>query len=572
VPPGLDELRERAQVLATEAKGRPEAARAARLGERLSAGQFLVAVVGEFKRGKSTLVNALLGEEVVPSGVLPLTAVATEIRFGGPTAVVAFQDGSRRTIEPTGLADYATEMANPGNERGVARLEVWGQWPLLEPGVALVDTPGIGSIHRHNTEAGGAALMDADGAVMVLSADTPMSEQERDLLGELADRRAPTFFVLNKADHLSGDDIGQVKRFVDGILSELFGRAVPLFAVDARSSLAARKSGKSKVGEQGVEFDAFVSEFERFVRDDLVGARVATVRAELSRLGASLRAAVSLEQAAVNADAADLARLVERFTNEADRQRLLFEDDCTLLDRDVARLIDEVGQRLSTFAREAPAAYLNSLDHIASAAQGNRLVDELRSGVEAAVRAGFEDFRQAEAVRVEDAWRTIAESFRSRTQQRVDEARVAAAELFAVALPQLTIPTLSTQIERFTYLFLQVGSTLDPVNHLLGRLVPSRLALRRALANARTDLAAEFDKHAGRARWDLSQRLAMLCSDVKKAMRSELDQSIETVDLAAARAQEWQRLAEDERLDRAVATDRLQKVAAGLVAIDGPPE
>ncbi|MGP0107819.1 MAG: dynamin family protein [Acidimicrobiales bacterium] len=74
----------RAEELATEADGRPEADRAARLCQRLSSGQLLVAVVGESKRGKSTPVNALLGAEVVPSGVLPLTTVATEICSGEP--------------------------------------------------------------------------------------------------------------------------------------------------------------------------------------------------------------------------------------------------------------------------------------------------------------------------------------------------------------------------------------------------------------------------------------------------------------------------------------------------------
>ena len=56
--------------------------RAWRLGDRLTQGSFHVSVLGEFKRGKSTLVNALLAEDVLPTGVLPLTAVATEISFG----------------------------------------------------------------------------------------------------------------------------------------------------------------------------------------------------------------------------------------------------------------------------------------------------------------------------------------------------------------------------------------------------------------------------------------------------------------------------------------------------------
>lgn len=568
----LDALRDRAEELATEAVGRPEGERAARLLDRLSEGQFLVAVVGEFKRGKSTLVNALLGAEVVPAGVLPLTAVPTEIHYGEPTTTVTFQNGDTRQIDTSELAEYVTEAENPENLRGVTRVEVTRMSPLLDHGVVLVDTPGIGSVHLHNTEAGHAALLDADGAVMVLSADTPMSDQEQALVAQLAERRAQTFFVLNKADHLSSAELAEVTAFVGRILVELFGEEVPIYAVDARSALAVRCSGVDHVGDVGVDFDAFASHFERFVADDLVGSLAASVRGELARLGASLRGALGLEQAARSASAADLDRLVSRFTTEADRQRDGFEDDCTLLDRDVARLTGEVSTRLDAFARETPAAYAASLVDIASAAPRGELVMALHAGVRDAVQTAFDDFRRNEVGRVDAAWQGIAETFRGRVQRRVDDARAAAASLFEVTLPTVVIPTLSAETERFTYLFLQIGSTLDPVNDLAGRLVPDRVARRRALASGRRELTAEFDKHAGRARWDLTQRLDKLRAELTRTMRQELDRSLDTVSEAAARAEEWQGLAADERRARAVAIERLYRLAGSLLAMSGSSE
>ncbi len=355
-----------------------------------------MAIVGEFKRGKSTLVNALLGAEVVPSGVLPLTAVPTEIHYGEPATTVTFQNGDTRRIESSQLAEYVTEAANPENLRGVTRVEVARRSPLLAHGVVLVDTPGIGSVHLHNTAAGHAALLDADGAVMVLSADTPLSDQERALVAQLAERRAPTFFVLNKADHLSNAELAEVTAFVGRILVEQFGEEVPIYPVDARSALAVRCSGTDHVGEVGVDFDAFARQFERFVTDDLVGSLAASARGELARLGASLQGALGLEQAARNASAADLDHLVSRFTTEADRQRDGFEDDCTLLDRDVARLTGEVSARLDAFARDSPATYVASLADISSVAPRGDLVMALHAGVRDAVQAGFEVFRREE--------------------------------------------------------------------------------------------------------------------------------------------------------------------------------
>lgn len=96
--------------------------------------------------------------------------------------------------------------------------------------------------------------MDADGAVMVLSADAPVSEQERELLGVLAERRSPTFFVLNKADHLASDELADVRLFVEEVIRDLLGHEVPIFALNARAALACRRRGDVQVGHQGIDF------------------------------------------------------------------------------------------------------------------------------------------------------------------------------------------------------------------------------------------------------------------------------------------------------------------------------
>jgi GTPase Era involved in 16S rRNA processing len=164
---------------------------------------------------------------------------------------------------------------------------VRGRWPLLESGVVLVDTPGIASLYQHNTEAGRAALLDADGAVVVLSADAPLSEHERDLLGVLAERRSPTFFVLNKSDHLRDDELAKVRGFVGAALADIVGSEVMLYTVDARAALASATSASTGGVTAGLEFDAFRVELSRFIADDLVAARHSSARRELFHLGNS---------------------------------------------------------------------------------------------------------------------------------------------------------------------------------------------------------------------------------------------------------------------------------------------
>jgi ribosome biogenesis GTPase A len=122
------------------------------LEKKLSSGQLHLAVLGQMKRGKSSLINALLNANVLPTGVLPVTAIITEIRYAlTPAATVVYEIGCLRESVPfCDLASYITEAGNPGNKKQVASVEIVYPSPFLENGI--IDTPGIGSTHSHNTE------------------------------------------------------------------------------------------------------------------------------------------------------------------------------------------------------------------------------------------------------------------------------------------------------------------------------------------------------------------------------------------------------------------------------------
>jgi ribosome biogenesis GTPase A len=569
----LDGLLRQAQQLTEQADGRPEAASARRLADRFATGRFLIAVVGEFKRGKSTLVNALLGEAVVPTGVLPLTSVATELAYGDPGAVVEFLDGRRVTVPTERFGEYATEAGNPGNHKGVARVEVRGQWPLLDAGVVLVDTPGVGSVHEHNTEAGQAALLDADGAIVVLSADAPLSEHERDLLEMLVGRRSPTFFVLNKADHLEPSELAQVQRFVTRTITEILGTEVELFAIDARTAMTRAECVGVGVGVGtehrpfDADFERFTTELTRFISQDLVTTRLVVARRELARLGTSLSDAVTLEQVARNLTAERLDQLVDRFRDEANRQRRGFEDDRTLLGRDLAQLVGDIGRRLDEFASTKSRELATSLAPIASSSRRRTLGEDLRRSVQSAVEGAFDELRKQELRDVEERWAHIADAFRLRSQERVDTARRAASELFEVPLPRLEIPRLDHQADRFSFLFLHVGSVTEPFGRIATRLVPARWARPAALERANKELADELDKHAGRARWDMAQRLESARRDLEREMRVELDNSIDAILQAADRAHQWQKKAREDRERERLASRHLEQLARELAAL-----
>ena len=212
------------------------------LRTRLAQRRFRVLVVGEAKRGKSTLVNALLGRPLLPVGVTPVTAVATEIRGGSPTRLeVRYRDG-RNCREPVeALADLVTEHGNPDNQRGVERITAYVDAPLLSGEVELVDTPGTGSVFAHNTAEATATLDTMDAAVLLLSADPPISDSERELLAAARDRSVSLFVVLNKVDRLDPSERAESLRFTTDVTTRALGAPVPVYPLSSSRALAARQ-------------------------------------------------------------------------------------------------------------------------------------------------------------------------------------------------------------------------------------------------------------------------------------------------------------------------------------------
>lgn len=110
---------------------------------RLADDRFNLMLVGRFSRGKSTLINAILGAAHLPTGILPLTSVITTVRYGSRTQVVLnFNDRQlRQEIPLSRLAEYVTQQSNPGNVKNVAYAEIELPVELLRRGVFFVDSP-----------------------------------------------------------------------------------------------------------------------------------------------------------------------------------------------------------------------------------------------------------------------------------------------------------------------------------------------------------------------------------------------------------------------------------------------
>lgn len=575
MPGELDRLRDLASSLAAAAAagGQQDVAdEALRLAGRLGEGRMHLAVLGEFKRGKSTLVNALVGRRILPTGVIPVTTVATLLAYGEPSVTVRLSDGSERLLgAEEDLADYVSEARNPANARGVAEVEVRLRSPLLASGLVLVDTPGIGSIHRHNDEVAETMITQADGAVLVLSADSPLSGDERDLLARLAERAAPTYYVLNRVDHLGADELDQVRRFVEQGIAAALGHKERLWCVAALPGLVAKEAGREP-GSRAGELAAFEAELARFVAEDLLGVRLATARRQLGRMTRELLDGLDLLAGALALEGSILAERVERFRRSALQERQRLADERVLLSRDVAVLSGRLGDDLASFARQAPARFADELEAVAERSPRRGLEETLRQVVSQAVEESFEAFRRQEADLVEEAWHALAEARRKGVQARVNVLRRLAAELFDIQLPTVAIPEVSEERERFFYLFVRVGGQIEDLARIGGWFLPTRTLRRRLAERAKVHLGEEMDKHAGRARWDLVQRLDAAHRRFEAALAAELERTVDMVLRAAERAEDLGRRAEHDRAGMLVADQAAREVARSVLAACATPQ
>ena len=207
--------------------------------ERVAQGRFYVACVGQFKRGKSTLLNALVGERVLPSGVIPVTAVPTILRFGVQRkARVRLRSGAWSAIQIGDIEEYVSEARNPENSKGVTALEIFLPSRLLHEGMCFVDTPGLGSVFSGNTAATHAFLPHIDAAIVVIGADPPIAGDERSLVETVAKEVRDILFVLNKADRVTEQERNAAVEFARRVLEESLQRPVPsIFEVSALEQL-----------------------------------------------------------------------------------------------------------------------------------------------------------------------------------------------------------------------------------------------------------------------------------------------------------------------------------------------
>ena len=208
-------------------------------------------MLGKAKRGKSTLINALLGrgdDTLAPIDKLPASSAISRFAWAeNELAEVTFRDGRKESIPVGRIREFVTEEFNKENQKGVVVVDVACPFAGLERDLVLVDTPGASSIHEHHDALLQAFIPQADAVVFLVTATMPVDQDELELLTKIKQADIQKlFFVMNKVDQLADQDVQDA---VSHNLALLNRAGIPATQIHL---VSAKRAYQGELGESGL--------------------------------------------------------------------------------------------------------------------------------------------------------------------------------------------------------------------------------------------------------------------------------------------------------------------------------
>jgi GTP-binding protein EngB required for normal cell division len=549
-----------------EARALGEPAIAARLAAeeaKLAAEVFDLAVMGEFKRGKSTLVNALIGADVLTTAVVPLTSVVTAVRWGTEVeATVRFLDGRREPIAVEEIPAYTTERGNPSNAKGVAEVEVAYPAALLRAGVRLIDTPGVGSVYEANTAVTVDFLPRADAVLFVLGADQPASQGELDFLGRIRGHVEKLFVVLNKVDLLGAADRDEAMAFCRAQLARVLGDAtVRLHPLSARLALDARRTGDARAVEASGLL-ALEIDLTRFLEQQRATVLLTNARRRVGACLDELAGRLELRRRAALLPLETLDARIAAFRAQAERIAWSEAAIGGLLGAARRRLVDALEATHGPFVAARAPAVVDTLDAAFRTGSSRRraLVGRLQRALEQGVQAAVEAWAAEQAARVHDEVAALLDRLQEQANVIIGDVRRLVRDLFATDVA----PTLEPARFSVEPPLARVDSAFSLMLDELPLLLPGPLARRVIRTRFRAAVPDELGRNLAAATAEFRQRLADAERAFEHDFRERVAAMLASLQAVLARARDDRAR---EATDAAAASAELEQHAAGLAAL-----
>ncbi len=489
------------------------------LRERLSQGRFHLAVLGQFKRGKSTLLNSLLGEDMLPTALVPLTAIPTFIRYGRARQATAFFQDTRQPEGISGctsdgiqsfLSRFVTEEGNPKNFLGVSYVEIVHPAAILQSGAVLIDTPGIGSTFRHNTEATLNFLPQCDAALFIVSSDPPITEVEVLFLKEARKHISRIFFVLNKTDYLDHEDRKIATDFLRKVIAEQVGMEenTPILCVSAKQGLNARiNEDPDKWKQSGME--EVEHRIVRFLADEKSEVLCESVMKRMTYLLGEIIMRVQLAIRSLQIPLEDLHKRLDIFEEKIEQVQLERQHVTDLLNGDRKRMLSYMEDQ-SNQLRGRAMEYLESVlkKNQASTPEDEMTEKNAQSLLAEAIPGYFEHQRGIITKSVRDRMLSLLGSHQKRVDDLIDSIRQTAADLFEVPYHAPESEEACQVVEKPSWITHKWASSLSPIpENAIEKLMRHKTRRRRILNRLHDRIKTLVVHNVENLRWAIYQNI-----------------------------------------------------------------
>jgi GTP-binding protein EngB required for normal cell division len=545
------------------------------LKEKIQNDTFNLVVLGQFKRGKTSLINALLGAEILPVGVIPLTSIATVLTYGEALRIkVYFNDGRMIEIKPESLPEYVTEKGNPKNEKNVQEVIITYPSPYLKDGVRLIDTPGVGSIYQHNTDVAYQYLPKSDAALFLLSVDQPVSQAELDFLKDVREYSDRIFFLQNKADYVAPEDLNESIAFSKKVIEDAMNCDVKIFPLSAKLALDGKLSGSKDLLEK-----SFLPEFEKILNTFLMEEKgkvlILSVSNTLLRVLSQTMLELELEMKSLTTPLEELKKKIEAFESKKKEVMQEKQDFDILLDGEVDRLVKKgIDEDLGEFKKETVSILSESLQSFYREKQSlpskelNKVLEEY---VIDEVRNAYNNWWAMEDEKLASAFEAICSRFITKTNDTVDALLKFSSELFAIPFEAFKTEELWTIKPSFYYKFKWEPGMLEFLTTSFTLSLPKFIGEKIILKKMKEYILEMADVQGGRVRYDFVKRLDKSKLDFRWEMLQRIEATIEGISTAIEKGMNQRNRGEKEvgkrKEELSETAQRLNEIKDNLIKI-----
>jgi GTP-binding protein EngB required for normal cell division len=470
---------------------------------KLESERFHLVVLGEFNHGKSTFVNALLGSDILPTGITPTTASINHVVWSAqPSARVVLTSGESKHLDPLQLKEWVTVAGGHANE--VAFVELGFPSALLKNNVVLVDTPGVNDLNEQRAEVTYGYVPRADAVVFLLDAGQALKDSEREFLRSrvLESARDRLIFVLGKMDMLSPDERVAVLDYVKTGLGKMMPEPV-VYALSAKDW--------AKTADPASGMPELMAYLERFLAHDRAQVILDNAAGDASRTAGYLENNLGVRMHACDLDLGELEQRIVQVRDQLDTSKRKLDELHIRIDADAGSIKNQIGLDLEAFAKSFVHALPGQIDAVDA--------NDVKLYLPAFIEDKFKEWAELEGARLAAMLEHLAEEVISITNENVAAAAATLAERLG---PEDTAVEIS--VDSFKY---------DVGIYAVGALGTTVMLFVNALAGGLLTLAAPIlaivlkSKIAGDIRIQAKDRVPAAVLNAAEAMKPHFERCID---------------------------------------------